>query len=400
MKARNKDFVRRFARLTKPQSSVTTTMLALTRNVIATSPSLFEISFYYISEYKKLNHSMHLIYLLFLLTWKCDALSSISVSPKTTSPISSISGFDYATNSKLPWSPNGYQTWNWKNNSINYIEMGDPAKPPLLLIHGFGASVYHFRYNIPILARDYHVFAFDMLGFGLSSKPLQEYPAEVWRDQTIDFICNVIGKPTTVAGNSLGGFTALYAAASCEANVIPACILLNAAGTFRQDSVSISDDKVSPSSPNWIQSLQSVFERFVLAVSFWYTQQPARIEQVLKQVYPIVSNQVDDELIESIQLPSRDPNAPEVFYQIVSKSVRRTTYIDDLLPRLNGRPLLLCWGEFDPWIRPTAADKIQDLYGNQNYCKRISIEAGHCPHDEAPESVNRAIQDFLTELNF
>jgi pimeloyl-ACP methyl ester carboxylesterase len=335
--------------------------------------------------------------LLFLLTWKCEALSSISVSAKSTSLATSLSGFDYATNSKLPWIPTGYQTWNWMENSINYIEMGDPTKPPLLLIHGFGASVYHFRYNIPILARDYHVFAFDMLGFGLSSKPLQEYPAEVWRDQTIDFIHNVIGKPTIVAGNSLGGFTALYAAASCERDLIPACILLNAAGTFRQDSTSISEEKVSPP-PKWIQSLQSAFERFVLGVSFLYTQQPARIEQVLKQVYPVASHQVDDELIESIQLPSRDPNAPEVFYQIVSKSVRRSTYIDDLLSKLNGRPILLCWGENDPWIRPAAADKIQSLYGNDNYCKRVSIDAGHCPHDEAPEAVNQAIRDFLTEF--
>jgi len=90
-----------------------------------------------------------------------------------SSPIDSLSTFDYQNNDKLPWVQDGYGTWKWRENNINYLEMGDPSKPALLLIHGFGASSYHFRYNIPTLARDYHVFAFDLLGFGLSSKPIQ-----------------------------------------------------------------------------------------------------------------------------------------------------------------------------------------------------------------------------------
>ena len=31
------------------------------------------------------------------------------------------------------------------------IERGDKSKPALLLIHGFGASAYHWRYNVPEL---------------------------------------------------------------------------------------------------------------------------------------------------------------------------------------------------------------------------------------------------------
>lgn len=37
--------------------------------------------------------------------------------------------------------------------------------------------------------------------------------------------------------------------------------------------------------------------------------------QVLTQVYPDPRN-VDDELVESIRVPSLDPNAPEVLYSI------------------------------------------------------------------------------------
>ena len=57
-------------------------------------------------------------------------------------------------------------------------------QPAVVLIHGFGASVYHWRYNIPALVEaGYRVLALDLLGFGLSDKPIIEYSAEVWRDQ-------------------------------------------------------------------------------------------------------------------------------------------------------------------------------------------------------------------------
>ncbi|KAI2509448.1 Serine aminopeptidase [Fragilaria crotonensis] len=325
--------------------------------------------------------------LLLLATRYCAAFSAIAVPGAVNR--SPLAGFDYSTNDKIPWSQDGYQTWKWNDHDINYIEMGDSSKPPLLLIHGFGASAYHFRYNIPVLARDYHVFAFDMLGFGLSSKPIQEYPAEVWRDQTVAFIRDVIGKPVTVAGNSLGGFTALYAAASLP-DLIPACILLNSAGSFRNPEAQV---KAPP--PAWLQSIQNSLERFVIGLSFLYTKQPSRIQEVLKQVYPVSSDQVDDELVESIRIPSLDPNAPEVFFQVVSKSTKRQTFVDDLLERIEC-PVLLCWGERDPWIRPAAADKMEKIYAN---CKRVSIDAGHCPHDEAPAAVNAAIREFMDGLN-
>lgn len=335
-----------------------------------------------------------LVLLLISMLPRSHALSSIAVkSPGVArAPTdSSLQEFDYKTQSKLPWTREGHETWKWKGHDINYIEMGDPDKPPLLLIHGFGASAYHFRHNIPVLARDYHVYAFDMLGFGFSGKPVQGYPAEVWRDQTIDFVQQVIGEPVTLAGNSLGGFTALYAAADAP-ELVNGCILLNAAGSFRSEAESSS----SPP-PKWVQKIQTAIQRVAVATSFAYTKQPASIEQVLKQVYPTSPHMVDQDLVEAIQLPSKHPNAAEVFYQVIAKAASRETYVDDLLETVQC-PLLLCWGQEDPWIRPQAADRIQALTREADYpVSRVDISAGHCPHDEAPEAVNEAILDFMAE---
>lgn len=53
-----------------------------------------------------------------------------------------------------------------------YFSQGTDNAPPILLIHGFGASVGHFRKNIPTLVGEgYRVYAIDLLGFGASDKP-------------------------------------------------------------------------------------------------------------------------------------------------------------------------------------------------------------------------------------
>jgi len=65
----------------------------------------------------------------------------------------------------------------------------------------------------------------------VSDKPLVDYSAELWRDQVGAFLREVVQEPAVIAGNSLGGFAALYAAASFPERVA-GCVLLNAAGRF------------------------------------------------------------------------------------------------------------------------------------------------------------------------
>ena len=61
--------------------------------------------------------------------------------------------------------------YNW--NFLNYPIHTVSAKPEqtskecaILLIHGFGASTDHWRFNIPVLSTKYEVHAMDLLGFG------------------------------------------------------------------------------------------------------------------------------------------------------------------------------------------------------------------------------------------
>ncbi|MHC5065619.1 MAG: alpha/beta fold hydrolase [Planctomycetota bacterium] len=61
-----------------------------------------------------------------------------------------------------------------EGQSIFYREAGDPAKPTLLLLHGFPTSSHMFRDLIPALADQYHLLAPDYPGYGNSSMPARE----------------------------------------------------------------------------------------------------------------------------------------------------------------------------------------------------------------------------------
>lgn len=43
----------------------------------------------------------------------------------------------------LPFKPDGYNFWTWRGRRIHYVEQG--AGQPIVLIHGFGASAFHWR---------------------------------------------------------------------------------------------------------------------------------------------------------------------------------------------------------------------------------------------------------------
>ena len=58
----------------------------------------------------------------------------------------------------------------WKHGRVFYKTAGlDNAGPPLVFIHGIGAgaSSFMWRKNFDELARDFPVYALDLLGFGL-----------------------------------------------------------------------------------------------------------------------------------------------------------------------------------------------------------------------------------------
>jgi pimeloyl-ACP methyl ester carboxylesterase len=284
------------------------------------------------------------------------------------------------------------QFWQWRQQSVYYVKAGQrqPHRPPLLLVHGFGASTDHWRKNIEELQSDFEVWAIDLLGFGRSAKSNLEYSGDLWRDQLHDFITEVIGQPAVLVGNSLGGYAALCVAAQRPASAA-GLVLINSAGPFTDIQGTTKPDPVREVMGKVVQALfRQDWASFLL---FQYIRQKSMIRKTLERVY-LDQSAVTDRLVEEIYRPSCDPGAAQVF-----ASVFRTPQgekVDVLLGELTC-PLLMLWGEADPWINARERGaKFRQYHPNLT---EYYLRAGHCPHDEVPDQVDQILRTWVLSLS-
>ena len=91
----------------------------------------------------------------------------------------------------------------WRGHRIAFTHRGSPDAPQaIVLIHGFGASLGHWRHTLPALAGGASVYAIDLLGFGASDKPRSRldgeplnrgevrYCFDLWAEQVADFVAD------------------------------------------------------------------------------------------------------------------------------------------------------------------------------------------------------------------
>jgi pimeloyl-ACP methyl ester carboxylesterase len=90
-----------------------------------------------------------------------------------------------------------------------YLEAGPRDAPPVLLLHGLGATNASMLPLLADLARDHRVIAPDFPGFGASDAPRWRYrPVDLARWLTA-FQDAVDARPAALVGNSLGGRVAI-----------------------------------------------------------------------------------------------------------------------------------------------------------------------------------------------
>jgi pimeloyl-ACP methyl ester carboxylesterase len=87
-----------------------------------------------------------------------------------------------------------------EGNRIAYTDRGEG--PPVILIHGFGGSMWQWEYQQP-LSSSYRLITLDMLGAGLSDKPDIEYTPV----QLVEFMRNFMDAlqitKAALVGNSM-----------------------------------------------------------------------------------------------------------------------------------------------------------------------------------------------------
>jgi pimeloyl-ACP methyl ester carboxylesterase len=287
--------------------------------------------------------------------------------------------------------PLNLQTWQWRGHSIEYTVQGNGH--PLVLVHGFGASIGHWRQNISVLAEGgYRVFALDLLGFGGSAKPAINYSLELWTELLHDFWAEQIQEPTVFIGNSIGALLSLMMVAEYP-ELSAGAVLLNCAGglNHRPEELNLPLRLIMGTFTKMVSS--PVIGSFV----FNQVRQKHRIRNTLRQVYGN-KQAITDELVELLYTPSNDEGAQKVFAAILTAPAG--PHPTQLLPKVK-KPLLVIWGEDDPWTPIKGAKIYQDLVDAGQPVEFVSVpKTGHCPHDERPEIVNPKILDWLKTVEF
>ena len=142
-----------------------------------------------------------------------------------------------------------------------FVQAGDPANPPLLLLHGTAGSLENFAANIAAHARHFNCIAFDMIGSGMTDKPDFDYETDHYVKHAVDFL-NAMGiEKASVIGLSLGARVASRLAIDYP-DKVEKLILLSATAYFPakpiQDDIKRSRSAAA-ANPTW-DSIVEIFK--------------------------------------------------------------------------------------------------------------------------------------------
>jgi len=272
----------------------------------------------------------------------------------------------------------------------------NPATMPIILIHGFGAAIEHWRKNIPQLSENNTVYAIDLLGFGASRKAPTEYNIDLWVEQLHDFWQIFIDTPAILIGNSIGSLIALTAATTYP-EMAKGLVMLSLLDLSSQEEMI----------PKWVQPIEKTLKAIVassllIPVIFQFLRRRETIANWVKLAY-CDRTAITEELIDILAIPPQDEGATKAFSKLFMGATQSSFGLPAklLLTQLK-IPTLLVWGTQDRVIPPrlgkiNLAEKFASF--NPNIDLVELDRAGHCPHDESPDRFNPIILDWL-EKNF
>ncbi len=290
-----------------------------------------------------------------------------------------------------------WRGWQTRYSYINATQT-DSTAPPILFLHGFGASIGHWKHNLPFFSEHHTVYALDLLGFGGSEKANINYLASLWAEQVYDFWRTFVNVPVILVGNSLGSVVSIIAAARYP-QMVCATVMVNLPDSSVIESppwlkYSLALIKSSLFPVLWVS--KAIFTSSLIFEPFFrWLRRPNIIRFWVQKAYAR-PHAVTDELVDLLVKPTHDRGASRALRAMFNaKPTRKAEYLaTHILPRLT-IPMLLIWGRQDMMVPP----KLGPLFVKQN--KAIQLveldNAGHCPQDECPEDVNVTIATWIND---
>jgi pimeloyl-ACP methyl ester carboxylesterase len=266
-----------------------------------------------------------------------------------------------------------FRTRYWKAGS---------AGSAVVLLAGIGCSVLEWQKNIATLATRHRVYAFDMLGHGLTDKPQKNcYSIAELAHFTLSFLSAHGEDSAHLVGNSLGGRIALECARLAPVRVksmvlaAPAGIGRETALTMRLASVPILSELMTRPS--------RMGTRLLWTPAF---HDPS-----------FVTNGFVETKYALACVPGAHQGVLKTLRNFVSVSGFRIEHVAPLQAdmRTLHQPTLLIWGRQD---RLVPRDHACILEAKLPRCRTLLFEeCGHLPQLEQSRQFNAAVLDFLRQ---
>jgi pimeloyl-ACP methyl ester carboxylesterase len=263
-------------------------------------------------------------------------------------------------------------------HEINYVDTGGDDKPPLVFIHGLGASWQCWLLNLAYFMQTHRCIALDLPGFGESPLPDDEDVSIDGYARIVDKLCDALDiEAPDVIGNSMGGFAGAELAISYPTRV-QRLVLVSPAG--------ITSEYLARRPLMTVARLAAMAEAGLASQRDQFVRRRRLRRLVLQAVvrYPEkLSGPLAWELIHGSErkgfLPALDA--------LIGYSIR------DRLPRIE-IPVLLVWGRNDILVPVGDAERYEELIG-PNARKVIFEDTGHVPMIERPNRFNPLVAEFL-----
>ena len=254
------------------------------------------------------------------------------------------------------------------------------AGRPLLLIHGFGATLYTWHRLVPALARRHRVIMVDLKGSGQAPKPSDgHYSVLDQAGHVAELIENENLTDLTVVGHSFGGGVALAAlvGGALSPARVRSLVLIDSMAYRQRVPWFIAALRVPVLGPCLLRlSPPEVQVRLVLRAGY---HQPRRIT---------------DDIVRAYAAPLRDAAARRAL--IDTARAIPPDNADALAARYGAIavPTLMLWGRHDTIVPLAVGDRLHRAIP----ASRLAVidDAGHLPHEEQPEPVLRELERFLT----
>ena len=281
----------------------------------------------------------------------------IAFLPQETIPVSQLAG-----------QQDKFVTVN--GQTIHYLQQGKGK--PLILVHGFAGSTYTWRKLIPLLADRYTVYALDLLGFGLSDKPVDgNYDLDSQGKLVIGFMDALHITRAALVGHSMGGVVVGYAALDAPSKV-DALVL-------------VSPGFYGKGVPGFLRYLFFPLDR-IMARQFY--KKSVRAASLERSFYNKAL--VTDALIDAYLLPAKTPHAADALARMMTSA--GTGPYEGLAEKISV-PCLLVWGNHDTNNLPQDGERLKQEIKKSSL---VYISAcGHYVQEEKPKELAEKIKDFL-----